>query len=431
MQHSPTDSDGSDYPEELVQYVDSRYGRIGRFTHDTSAVGRSLTLYGEWAGNEIAFLNRFIPAGGTVIDIGAYIGTHSMAFARAVGPSGRVLAFEAQPNTFQLLARNLDVNALRWVEAVNAVVSDSPGRLEIPAIDIDHDGRFGSASLRHLVAPDEGPSADGTGQRAGVASSVQSVAIDTFELERCDLIKLDIEGMEYIALRGCERTIARLSPTIYAECNSVADALRTFEALKAVGYHVRMHVVAAFNPNNFHGNMENIFGIASEAALLAVPLESAERLDSFNLQPNEILAVMETADDIVLGLLNKPQYPVEILAHTRAAASGAKAWLERFGDLQGAMNNRADVAQQQATAAFKQRDDALALADAAMRQAGAARAIIEARDREIAELRAVITSAQQDPGQAVSSDTPGSTPGSRLPAVFRKAKPVAHVPEEG
>lgn len=118
------------------------------FANDIGAASRSLAIYGEWAENEIGLVKTFIAVGETVVDVGAYIGTHTLAFSRFVGPEGAVLSLEAQTETFELLKRNVAANRISNVQPENAVVSDHIGELTIPVIDISREDSFGSASLR-------------------------------------------------------------------------------------------------------------------------------------------------------------------------------------------------------------------------------------------------------------------------------------------
>jgi hypothetical protein len=74
----------------LLKAVDGRYGFIAFFRTDSGAIGQSLGLYGEWAEQELSFIRRFVEPGATVLDVGAYIGTHTLAFAQYVGQTGAV-----------------------------------------------------------------------------------------------------------------------------------------------------------------------------------------------------------------------------------------------------------------------------------------------------------------------------------------------------
>lgn len=335
---------------DLLRTVESRHGPITLFRNDTSAVGQSLQLYGEWAENEIGFLKSFVRSSMTVLDVGAFIGTHALALGRAVGPTGSVWAFEPQPSAFALLERNIAVGGLHNVRLMNAAVADRQGSVAIPAIDPEHSGSFGSATLndqlrRSAAQTDVIPR----------AVTVKAVTIDSLDLPACDLMKIDVEGAEDIVLRGAASTIKRLKPIIYAECNSVSNGLATWNVLRELGYEVRLHLVDSFVADNFFHAKENIFGACREAALVGVPPERAGLLDAYKPRPCEMLVRLADADDLVLGLLNKPQYPEEILNPSIAAADGADAWLRDEAQLRVSRNeweDRARLAQRDLSAAL-------------------------------------------------------------------------------
>ena len=267
-----------------------------------------------------------------MLDVGAYVGTHTLAFARFVGPEGRVVALEPMPATFEVLKENVLVNKLANVCLKHAAASDRAGFIEIPETDVANAASFGSTSLKGRPI-DEQDNSEQTASLQTKAAKVPVITIDDLCLASCSFIKIDAEGMESAVIQGAANTIRSFTPTVYAECNSVADGWKTVEQLRALGYEVRLHVVDAFAPNNFFGVEENIFGRAREAALLGIPSHQKERLDALALRPCELLVRIETADDLVLGLLNKPQYTAEILAPSVAAGSGAVAWLNEITSL--------------------------------------------------------------------------------------------------
>ena len=69
---------------------------------------------------------------------------------------------------------------------------------------------------------------------------MQTFAIDSVELERCDLIKMDIEGMELEALEGARATIERHKPLLFVECVKV-DTERLQQMLIDLGYRFFPH----------------------------------------------------------------------------------------------------------------------------------------------------------------------------------------------
>lgn len=106
-----------------------------------AVIGRSLTTYGEWAEHELAHLRPHVPDGGTVVDVGANVGTHTLAFAKWAG-EGRVVAIEAQPLVCGILAANCLLNDCRNVEVVNAVCAKREGwvSVEVECQSLDNVG---------------------------------------------------------------------------------------------------------------------------------------------------------------------------------------------------------------------------------------------------------------------------------------------------
>lgn len=433
--------------------IDARYGRISFFANDVGAASQSLATYGEWAENEIGFVKGFISSGGTVVDVGAYIGTHTLAFSRFVGPEGVVVSLEAQTETFDLLKHNVAVNQISNVQLENAAVCDRIGELTIPLIDMSDKASFGSASLREVLTNQAGRPDEVPGPGTQRMAKVRSVAIDGFALPHCTLIKIDTEGAEDMVIRGAADTIRRTSPVVYAECNSVADGLRSFELLRDYGYEVRLHLVDAFNKDNFLGVSENVFGVAREAALVGLRAEDTHRFDAIALRPCELLLRIETADDLALGMLNKPQYPDEVLRLNAAARSGGDSWLKEIHSLRTeferalneatwakgcvaeerarsaelavqvadanarahALQNAVSLAQEEHRRALTEKEDALAMAEACLRQATIAR---EISDRARASMEASRKVAAELEGQLTALSKEVAHLNSTLTAVY-------------
>jgi FkbM family methyltransferase len=325
--------------DPLLQTRDTRYGQLTVFENDSGALAKSLAQYGEWAENEMAFLRALIDDGATVLDVGAYIGTHALAFSRFVGPSGHVVCFEPQRHAFDVLKRNIEANGLQNVQLENAVASSEPGRVVIPSIDVKTAASYGSTSLLHALSSEINDIGVKTTDVATEEIEVPAITIDLLGLSSCALIKIDAEGMEDLVLRGASHTIKQFSPIVYAECNSLEHGLRAFSLLKAAGYGVRAHVVAAFNPKNFRRNHEDIFNGAYEVALVGFPQAAVSRIERLPLRSCELLLPVDTADDLALALLNKPQYATEVLRAGAAAVAGGSRYLDEV-DANLAVANR-------------------------------------------------------------------------------------------
>ncbi|MDR7085928.1 FkbM family methyltransferase [Aeromicrobium panaciterrae] len=136
--------------------------------------------------------------GDTVIEVGAECGTDTVVLSRMVGPTGRVIAIEAHPGTFEFLARAVELNKLDNVSLVNAAVADAPG-----VLTISDDGVDGILSNNVVTSAD-----------AGV--TVKAVTLDELSegLARVDMVRMNIEGAEKLAVRGMDQTARRASLVI-------------------------------------------------------------------------------------------------------------------------------------------------------------------------------------------------------------------------
>src|ERR1700674_193031 len=82
----------------------------------------SLQLYatGIYEPIETEIVKREVRSGEVVLDIGAHIGYYTLLFARLVGESGRVFAFEPDPANFAILSSNVAVNAYENVTLIRS-----------------------------------------------------------------------------------------------------------------------------------------------------------------------------------------------------------------------------------------------------------------------------------------------------------------------
>lgn len=242
--------------------------RHGTFAFQSNdMIGRLLLGYGEWAEQEISFLTSFLRPGDTVLDIGGHIGTITVPLARAVGPQGRVLSFEAQRLIYLNHCTNVHLNGLLNVHPTHAVVAEAEGFVNLAEYEpakISNSGGF--------TIP---VGATGT-QRY---TSVRKIVLDKFlvDLDQCRLIKMDIEGHEPAALAGMLQLIKRLKHIIYVEANTK----QRFEAIRsqmsALDYDCYWHCEAHWNPNNYRRNPNNVFGDKTDLNVLALPRGWSER----------------------------------------------------------------------------------------------------------------------------------------------------------
>lgn len=148
------------------------------------------------------------------IDLGANIGVHTIEWAQFMTGWGNVLAVEAQERIFYALAGNITINNCFNARAVWAAVGASNGQIGVPVPNYFSPSSFGSLEIR------ETKNNEFIGQQINYVDNLQDtqmISIDEMNLDRVDLIKIDIEGMEVDALNGAKETIKRAKPNLIIE----------------------------------------------------------------------------------------------------------------------------------------------------------------------------------------------------------------------
>jgi len=160
---------------------------------------------------EYAHLGDWVTEGDYVVDGGACVGNYTVRFSQLVGESGRVLAFEPVPDTFELLAANVAYVGAHNVSLFNVALSANSALMPL-TIPQDRSGlpNFYYASLTSTTPWPQDPKAD---------CNVLTLALDTLVIpRRVTLVKLDLEGHELIALHGMEQLLRRDRPRLIVEC---------------------------------------------------------------------------------------------------------------------------------------------------------------------------------------------------------------------
>ena len=130
------------------------------------------------------------------------------------------------------------------------------GQISVPLLDPSFNNNFGGVPLG--------------GQDA--ADMVPISTIDELSLERCALLKADVEGMEAAVIRGAVDTIERLRPILYLENDRREKSAELINLVRKFGYRIYMHTPTLYN---YFNNQHNVFGNICSLNILCVP-ESAK-----------------------------------------------------------------------------------------------------------------------------------------------------------
>ena len=237
----------------FVELTESRYGPM-LYPPKDQYVGRSFKEYGEFSQGEMDLFTHFIDTGAIVLDIGANIGAHTVPLAQLVGAAGVVVAFEPQPTLHKILCANLVLNSVPNVLTYAMALGSCEGECLIPVLDYTQSNNFGGIGM-DMVQEGE---------------AVPLTTLDSFQLERVDFIKLDVEGFESKVLEGAAETIARCRPIMYIENDRAEKSEELIQRLFDMDYRLWWHTPPLFSPTNFKGKQENLFPRIVSINMLAI-----------------------------------------------------------------------------------------------------------------------------------------------------------------
>jgi len=231
----------------MIKIKDCKHGPMLYLAND-KWTGRSFDLYGECFEKQIDVMLKFINADDVVIDAGANIGDMTIPLAKK---AGSVIAFEPQEFLFYTMCGNIASNNLYNVRAHCKAVGDVSGKklfCPSPLLKNEFGISFYDDPMQHyggVYLTEEA--------RFSSDFQVETISIDDLNLDRCDFIKLDIEGDEFKALIGAKNTIEKFKPIMFIE--SMPWSMPNLaEAVRKLGYVYRTVRAKFYNPDNFFNN---------------------------------------------------------------------------------------------------------------------------------------------------------------------------------
>ncbi|WP_168991623.1 FkbM family methyltransferase [Paraburkholderia sp. UYCP14C] len=223
-----------DCPGYAIQLESNRgkFTMLRGDTHQPAAIVRTGKLHIESELSNLLTVVGQLGDGACMLDVGANIGLVAVPCASLLASKGgSVIAFEAQRIVFYMLAANCVANNLLNLHCYHLAVSDSNTVLQIPPMTYTEVRDFGMVQFGSTAELDQ---SDGSDRTLVGKETVKAIEIDSLELTRVDLMKIDVEGMEMRVLEGAKRTIATHRPILWIEYWLDRDNICT--ALHQLGY---------------------------------------------------------------------------------------------------------------------------------------------------------------------------------------------------
>jgi len=177
-------------------------------------------------------LMSLVKAGDTVLDVGTNYGSTILQFAKIITENGRAYGFEPDPVNFAICVKNLGLNNFHHISVENIGLGREEGELTLV---VNTESNRGMNRVGVPVGGQEW-------------HKVEMCRLDKWvqqnEIDKIDLIKIDVEGFEMEVLSGAARVLQMFSPDLFIELDDDnlrqqgANAKELVEFLETSGYRI-------------------------------------------------------------------------------------------------------------------------------------------------------------------------------------------------
>jgi FkbM family methyltransferase len=251
-----------------LDLVQARPGPMYVYKND-QFVSKAIKVYGEYCHAEVDVMKLFVEKDTMYIDVGVNIGYHALAVHKETECS--VIGFEPNPTHFAIAAENCKNLP---IQIFNAALGSRKDTIKMTDVTIDDAGNYGETKQ-----DDEG------------SIEAECITLDSLNVPKVSVMKIDVEGFELGVMKGGEQTINKYRPVIFYEALGL-DWTGCFDFLEGKGY--AQYWVACLNtplksdtfipkdPNNDPG-----FGMGGVTNILAIPLEKPQVGNLMPVKQNE------------------------------------------------------------------------------------------------------------------------------------------------
>jgi len=198
-------------------------------------MGSQIFFRGSYSEDQLSFLEQSLDTSAVFIDVGANQGEFTIAAADIVR-HGKIIAFEPVQEYRERLVANIRLNGYSNIQIVPVALGEANGSMPI----FDAEGDFCDGT-KHEGLTTLFASETRSWRRETVAVKTLDSILDQLNVSRVDVIKLDIEGAEWMALRGAVNALAKYRPVLILEIGK--------ETCRAAGYEAEDFVAWLIGQN--------------------------------------------------------------------------------------------------------------------------------------------------------------------------------------
>ena len=219
---------------ELIEHacIYTKFGTKMYLNKKDNVISKDLSVNLVWEPEETEILKKIIKNGMNLVDIGSNIGYYTLLFSKWTGDKGIVFSFEPESENFELLKKNIHINQAKNVRVFQRAVSDQ-NESKLLFLAQENKGDHKIIDLKENNDTEK--------------VMVECVTLDSSEVSnyRIDLIKMDIQGAEMLALNGMTKTLEKNPEIIlltemwpYGIEKSGYSPLEFFDKLKELGFEI-------------------------------------------------------------------------------------------------------------------------------------------------------------------------------------------------
>jgi FkbM family methyltransferase len=203
---------------------------------------------------QMDIFKKLIKEGDTVFELGAHIGYISLYFSKLAGQSGKLYVFEPGANNLPYVRENIAHSKIKNIQLVEKAVSDTNGTASFYLENLT--GQSNSLVKDYRVTKK-------IQSKSFVELNKNEVQVETIRLDdfvqqnnirSINFIKIDIEGAEYMAIKGMPEILAYMKPTMMIEVTENHEAL--FNLLREKSYvFIDEYSNMVEEKKSFYGNL--------------------------------------------------------------------------------------------------------------------------------------------------------------------------------
>jgi FkbM family methyltransferase len=187
------------------------------------AVGKSVRNNECWEPHIVNYLKNNLDKTSTFVDVGSNFGWHTIIASKL---ANKVYSFEPQKVIYDIQKNTIKDNNIENIILYNNGVGNTNEKKSMGSISYDYEGiNTGDLSI-------------GFG-----GEEIEVITLDSLNLDKVDIVKIDVQGYEKFVIEGCKETIKNYKPTFIIELENFQldkfkyDSREIFSTMKELNYY--------------------------------------------------------------------------------------------------------------------------------------------------------------------------------------------------